>query len=634
MIVRASSELPGPLRQIRVPLVLITAALAVSAIICSLLAVQYQERIMKASRYNDAFDLSQTAIELLRFQSVVQDFLVSGDARPIDLRLNILKNRSQISAAREDIRDAEHKAFVARLQALLASIPDGFGARPQPDAARAVLQGIAPLISPCLRIASRAHSQSGDIVLENQVHLQYIFAALCIVILALVLFGAVLVAFVSHQNRKLDAVVRLDNLTGLANRLGFNAAVTGAKDDVMGVLLVDVDHFKALNDTLGHDVGDLLLAKLAERLTICAPDATAIARIGGDEFALLYCGRDAEERSRRAADMIIQSMTESVIVDEREIDVSVTIGMCIGSGAAERSMLFNHADLALYRAKSEGRGQYRVFVPSMRDDLLRRQRLMNDLRGAIRRNELFLLFQPIVCTVSGNTSGFEALLRWHHPELDLVPPSEFIDLAEKSGQIEAIGAWVIEQACRAAAQWPEDLFISVNVSARQLTDMSLIAVVTDSIAAHAVNPRRLVIEITESTLIDNDTSALSVLHALKRLGCRIALDDFGTGYASLSYLRRFPFDKLKIDQSFLRQIGDKNSDSAKIVRAIGDLGRQMDLLVVAEGVETQEQLDLVREAGSVLGQGYLFDRPLTLDAARHRVARERGLRQTAVFHSA
>ncbi|OQP85049.1 hypothetical protein BTR14_16940 [Rhizobium rhizosphaerae] len=622
MITRASSELPGRFKRLRVVLVTITAALAVSAVLCSLLAVQYQERIMTASRYNDAFDLSQTAVELLRLQSAVQDFVISGDGKAIALRLDIFRSRVTTIEAREDLKDAERVAFLDGLRGLLAEIGDEFARDPRPEAALTILRLMSPLVPPSVRMAARAHSTGGDVVQDNQTHLKYIFASLCSVIVALVLFGAVLVTFVLNQNRLLDHFARLDGLTGLLNRLGFNEKVSQVKDEMIAVILVDVDHFKELNDTMGHEAGDMVLAELAVRLKASAPDATAIARLGGDEFALLYAGADAQARSCATAERILASLKESMVVDGRDVMIGATLGLCMGNDALTRAVMLNNADIALYRAKADGRGHFRVFTPSMRDELLRRKKLMNALRLAIVHDELFLLFQPIVDTTTGKTRGFEALLRWRHPELGTIPPSEFIDLAELSGQIVAIGAWVIDQACREAASWPSDLFISFNVSARQLTDNALIACVAKAAATHGIACERMVVEITESTLIDNDAAALSVLHELQAMGCSIALDDFGTGYASLSYLQRFPFDKLKIDQSFLRKLDGENCDDAKIVRAIGELGRQMALTIVSEGVETPEQLALVRSARCALAQGYLFDRPLSPKAARDRLRQE------------
>ncbi|KAB0679788.1 putative bifunctional diguanylate cyclase/phosphodiesterase [Aureimonas leprariae] len=620
MIVRTSGELPSRFRRLRVVLVTVTALLAVSAVACSLLAVRYQERIIEASRYNGAFDFSQTAAELLRLQVALQDCLTGGDRSAVEMRFGILQNRLNVIESNDLLDDRSRDSLLQNLRTAVREIGPLLPRLPEAPVVQTAIAELRPFITPTLQLASRAHSEAGDRILHNQRDLKLIFAGICAVTLTLVLFGAALVAFILNQNRNLDRVVRIDALTGLANRLAFNAILDKVDGPRTAVLLVDVDHFKALNDTLGHDAGDRFLVQLSRRLQTTAGDAAAIARIGGDEFAILYASVDAERRSLDAAGRIVADMLQPFAIDGREVKASVTIGASFDKSGRATGSLFNDADIALYAAKLAGRGRYIAFQPTMKRDFLRRQRLIDDLRRSIGNDELFLLYQPIVDIRTARTKGFEALLRWRHPELGLISPGEFIPLAETSGQIAAIGAWVIETACRQAATWPGHLFVAVNVSARQFADASLLEHVRARLVANGLEGRRLAIEITESMLIDNDSTALSVLHELKALGCRIALDDFGTGYASLSYLTRFPFDKLKIDQSFIRAQNDK--DSAAIVSMICALGTRLGLEIVAEGIETEAQRLLVEAMGCQLGQGYMFDRPLAIGATHARLARE------------
>ncbi|MET0259181.1 MAG: bifunctional diguanylate cyclase/phosphodiesterase [Methylobacterium sp.] len=628
---RSTFDLPASRRGLRAVLTGVTAVLAVLAILGSLLSVGYLRQITQASRYNATFDFSQSAVELLRLQLALEMRIDGDESDEVALRASILANRINVLQARP--RGSGAADLTDRLRETMGSVQASVADPGDLRAARLAADELAPFASGLLRLASQSHAALGDEVMGSQHVLTTIFVVLFAVTLGLVGFGVWLVVCIVRQNGKLDRVVRIDPLTGLANRLAFNSKLQMPACGDRGLILVDVDHFKALNDTFGHSAGDRLLREIARRLTKSCADAALIGRIGGDEFAVLYEGGEAERRSRAAAARIVESMRGAVALEGQQIAVSVTMGVALRQEHETEGVegLFRNADLALYAAKAEGRDRFLVYRPDMSKDHLRRQRLSEDLRHAVDRQEFHLLFQPIVSLETGATAGFEALLRWEHGQLGMVSPTEFIPLAERNGEIVSIGRWVIEAACRQAALWRGDPFVAVNVSATQLMDTELVAHVAACLTRHQIPPARLEIEITESTLIENDEVALRVLHDLRRMGCRVALDDFGTGYASLSYLRRFPFDKIKIDQSFLRGSGGCDEGIA-IIAGTCNLARRLNLTIVAEGVETEDHRRLVAEAGCHLAQGYLFDRPLAPRASFARLLRETppGLAATAV----
>ncbi|WP_062016171.1 bifunctional diguanylate cyclase/phosphodiesterase [Aureimonas sp. AU4] len=623
MIHRARLSLPRRFQKLRYGLMGVTGLLAVLAIACASLAVSYQRSIDEAGRYNRTFDAAQAAIEIARLQLSIDDVARDG-VEPVKLRYAILRNRVglvengifPVAEMRSEILPLLRNA-VRELEPLIARLPD----------ATAITRSeaiVKPLIQPLVQMTSMAHAQAGDRVAENQVRLRHLLAGLCVMTMMLVLVGAALIAFVMRQNARLDHTVRRDALTGIANRLSFGARLGAlARSGERAVILVDVDHFKTLNDTHGHDVGDLVLTRVSQRLRAAAPDAAEIARIGGDEFALLYEGEGASRRSRAACERIIARMDEPVLTDGREIAVGVTLGFASAAGddGASEAGLLKDADIALYEAKLAGRGCAVEFRPEMKRTFLYRRRLQEDLRGAIERGEMHLAFQPVVDLRTARTRGFEALLRWRHPEFGAISPAEFIPLAEENAQILQIGRWVIAEAVRAARPWPEGVFVAVNVSTRQFADGGLIDHIRDVLDRAGLAPQRFVVEVTETALIDNDEAALRTMSALRALGCRVSLDDFGTGYSSLGYLSRFPFDKLKIDRSFLAD-GRAGENGLAIISTMCVLARRLRLDVVAEGIETEEQRQLVARTGCGLGQGYLFGRPASAADALARLERE------------
>jgi len=411
------------------------------------------------------------------------------------------------------------------------------------------------------------------------------------------------VAYMAHH----DALTGLPNRVLLRERLDHAVAQLGRGHD-FAVLCLDLDKFKPVNDTLGHPVGDKLLQAVAERLGACVRETDTVARLGGDEFAIVQIGFAGPEDAGKLAERIVEAIGRPFDIDGHRVTIGTSIGIAVAPhDGHDWETLLKNADIALYRAKSGGRGVYCSFEQGMDAQLHRRHRLEQELRQALPNGELEVFYQPLVSIASERVVDFEALLRWHHPERGLVPPSEFIPIAEETGLIIPIGEWVLRQACADAAFWAAGINVAVNISATQFGNSHLLEAVVDALAASGLEARRLELEVTESVLLLDESEAM--LHQLRRLGIRIALDDFGTGYSSLNYLCRFPFDKLKIDQSFVRDLA-RTAEAATIVRAIIDLGIGLGMRITAEGVETQEQLDCLRDAGCMEVQGYLFSRPV------------------------
>jgi len=404
-----------------------------------------------------------------------------------------------------------------------------------------------------------------------------------------------------------------DALTGLPNRLLFREGMEQAlaapdRDNSVAVLSIDLDCFKEVNDTHGHPAGDALLRGVADRLRRCVGDGM-VARLGGDEFAMIRVGAQSAEDVVLLAERILKTLGEPMKVEGHDIRVGSSIGIAIAPAHGDDpDELLKHADTALYRAKADGRRTFRLFEPEMNIQALARRSLEADLRGALDRGEFELHYQPFVNVLSNQVTGFEALIRWNHRDKGLIPPADFIPLAEETGLINPIGDWVLRQACMDAADWPAGLQIAVNLSPVQLRNRALPRLVILALAAARLDPKRLELEITETALLKDDEALLASLHHLRALGVRIAMDDFGTGYSSLKYLRSFPFDKIKIDRSFVNELGIR-LDSAAIVRAVAELGRSLAMTTTAEGVETEAQLAHLKHEGCTEVQGYLFSRP-------------------------
>jgi diguanylate cyclase (GGDEF)-like protein len=394
------------------------------------------------------------------------------------------------------------------------------------------------------------------------------------------------------------------------------------RGEPVALLCLDLDRFKAVNDTLGHHVGDALLKEVAARLRSSLRESDTVARCGGDEFAIVQVGSGQPGGATQLADRIIEIVSAPFEIDGHRVGVGTSIGISVApNDGCDPDQVLRNADLALYRAKTEGRGQHRFFAPDMDEQVRRRRNLELDLRNALANGEFQLAYQPLVTAASGAVTGFEALLRWHHPARGLVMPSDFIPVAEEIGVIASIGEWVLHEACAAAAEWPDDIRIAVNLSPAQFRGGDLVRTVAAALSASGLAAVRLELEITEGVLLADAKSTLAILHELRDLGVRIAMDDFGTGYSSFSYLRTFPFDKIKIDQSFVRDIGSDN-ESIAIVRAVTSLGRSLGISTTAEGIETAEQMAHLRAEGCTELQGYLLGRPMPESGAAALVARK------------
>jgi diguanylate cyclase (GGDEF)-like protein len=411
-----------------------------------------------------------------------------------------------------------------------------------------------------------------------------------------------------------------DSLTGLPNRHLFSRSLTAVFGDEANqiqsaLLLVDVDHFKLINDAYGHKAGDAFLKKVAQRLqetlslSDYAGEGCSISRLGGDEFAVLMSGVDIEDHSRELASEIVTAMAREFILDGKSVQTSVSIGLAMAPiHAINGQDLQRSAEMARRYMKRTGGSNFAVFATDMDSDAQARMEMERDLRSALTNNELQVYFQPLVEAESGNHSGFEALVRWVHPERGMVMPDQFIPLAEETGLIVPIGEWVLRSALAEAASWRDPLSVAVNLSPVQMRNPGLLGMVVNALAETGVEPSRLELEITESVLLNDSEANLNTLHLLRKLGVRIALDDFGTGYSSLNYLRTFPFDKIKIDRCFIKEL-EEREDCRAIVSAVIGLARNLGMVTTAEGVEHEYQLEQLRREGCTQLQGYLFGKP-------------------------
>jgi diguanylate cyclase (GGDEF)-like protein len=418
-----------------------------------------------------------------------------------------------------------------------------------------------------------------------------------------------------RSEAQISFMARHDSLTSLPNRALFNEQLEQAlaaleQGSKFGLLLIDLDRFKEVNDTRGHPIGDALLRVVAKRLLACTREEDTVARLGGDEFAIILRDlRDAEDAEELAV-RIIRTIADPFSIEGYRIDIGASIGIAIAtthnSGSDD---LLRDADIALYSVKREGRGSCSVFTADMETARQARRALEHDLLQSLTEGQMELLYQPMVALSDGQVRGFEALLRWNHPTRGKIMPGDFIWLAEETGFIDELGAWVLRQACRDAVEWPDALKIAINVSPVQFRSGQLISNLEEALVETGIAASRVELEITETTLLHENEATLATLRDIHALGLRIALDDFGTGFSSLSYLRSFPFDRIKIDRSFVKDFGLRN-DAGAIIRAIVGLGKSLRIPVTAEGVETREQLELLRVEGCDEAQGYLLSRPL------------------------
>jgi diguanylate cyclase (GGDEF)-like protein/PAS domain S-box-containing protein len=419
------------------------------------------------------------------------------------------------------------------------------------------------------------------------------------------------VTMAKQSEERISYLARHDSLTDLPNRSLFHDTLTSlcAKPhESFAVMFLDLDGFKAINDTLGHATGDALLIAIAGRLRGCVRDGDMIARLGGDEFAVIQVGGNSETAALLGT-RITTRISDTYHLNGVPVSIGVSIGITLsGPDRYDPNHLLREADLALYSAKESGRGTWRFFETEMGEKAEARHSLLADLRHAVSRGQLTLHFQPILDLDTQNIVAAEALLRWNHPTLGMIPPNDFIPLCEESGLIVPIGAWVLRQACDEAATWCKPIRVAVNLSPVQFHDPCFLLTVDEALAASGLPPDRLELEITESLFIDASQQNIEILHHLRDRGIHIALDDFGTGYSALSYLRSFPFDRVKIDRSFVRELGD-NPESTAIIRAITGMAASLGMHTTAEGVETAEQATLLRDSGCGQVQGFLYSRP-------------------------
>src|ERR1700674_206615 len=407
-----------------------------------------------------------------------------------------------------------------------------------------------------------------------------------------------------------------DSLTGLGNRLLFKEQLEEAlKDDTitphpLAVLFLDLDGFKAVNDTLGHSIGDLLLKSVATKLRDILERTDRIARLGGDEFAILQVSAPQPGSSIALAEKIIEIVGQPSSIDGHDVTVGASVGIAVAHpGNMNTENFLKSADLAMYSAKADGRGTYRMVDPEMDAIVQARRLLEREMRTALAQDGFRLFYQPLVNLQTKKVTAFEALMRWHHPERGMVPPSDFIPVAEEMGLIVQLGEWALRQACAEATEWPDGICVSVNLSPLQFSKGNLVSSVMSALASSGLPASRLELEITETVLLEKSDRNILILNQLRKLGVRISMDDFGTGYSSIGYLRCFPFDKIKIDQSFVRDLlVDKGS--LAILRAIAGLGVSFGMTTTAEGVETEEQMRCLNLEGCIEVQGYLFSKPV------------------------
>jgi diguanylate cyclase (GGDEF)-like protein len=430
---------------------------------------------------------------------------------------------------------------------------------------------------------------------------------------------------------KMQTLARSDVVTGLLNRAGLNHDLVErlarlGEDDRFALFWMDLDKFKEVNDALGHQIGDRLLAEVASRLRKVAPADATVARFGGDEF-IVACGVQDRAEAETLAHMMMDEITRPMRIDEDRLEIASSMGIAIlPHDGDDLDTLMQSADLALYRSKVNGRKQVNFFDPTMSRNLVRRREIEAELRMALQRDELSIFFQPIVDLETGRIRSFEALVRWFHPEKGELRPDEFIPVAEETGAIITLGNWITAQAARAATQWPEDVTIAVNLSPLQIKAPGAALGILKALREAHLPASRLELEVTETVLLDHSQNTDHFITELAEAGVRFALDDFGTGYSSLGYLNKYPFSKIKVDRSFVSGI-NVGAKSDAIIRAVSQMGSRLGMEIVAEGLETVEQVEAVREAGCTLGQGYYFSRAVPDYLAAMLLAKERETRK-------
>ncbi len=614
-----------------------------------------QTALQKFARYNDSWAVGQTVSEYMRLEHRLAAYALGMDdvnRDEVRLRLDIMIGRMELlkqgnlHAFVE--QDPQRRELLLKLTNVLETLDQRLDALDS-EGLKTILESMAALDASMTALASTAVEFDVGLIDAaqaelRQLHLIYtglagglIFCGVGLVVLLLrhnsLLDGAhrkmkdltdnlrEASGELKLQNYRLKHVAHHDALTGLPNRILFRTdlearlktAIAGGPTAV--IFLLDLDGFKDVNDTLGHDVGDGLLQAVASRLTKLSRDGDLICRLGGDEFAILTAGL-SEIQAYDFARHVMDEISFPYQVSEREIKIGTCVGVAISEAEPDADELFKHADLALYEAKSLGSGHACVFQSQMQTRLTEKKSFEADLKQALRNGELELFYQPQVNTITREICGYEALLRWFHPIRGQVPPSEFIPVAENIGLIHELGEWVLRTACLEAARWPRSLKVAVNLSPVQFRSRNLIQSVVTILTQSGLDPNRLELEITESVLLDKNEQTLDTLTELKAVGIQIAMDDFGTGYSSLGSLRSFPFDKIKIDRSFVRDVTTR-ADAFAIVELVTGVGRSLGMTTIAEGIETEEQFACVKQVGCEQVQGYLMGMPVPAARLEH-----------------
>ncbi|ELS4493818.1 putative bifunctional diguanylate cyclase/phosphodiesterase [Klebsiella michiganensis] len=615
-----------------------------------------QTELQKLTRYTDSWSVSQIVSEYMRLEARLSAMglgVKGSDHDEVRLRLEIMM--SQIALLQQgDLgkfigKDPHRKAIVNSLIDLLDRLDKQLDTMTAAQL-KLMLQEMSTLDGPLTSLASTSLAQ--DFNLVNLTHdkiqnLYYIYSAISILLIVLCITLGLLMLKQNNtlrrahvrmkllatdlqaskeklqvQNRRLQYDAYHDSLTGMPNRLSFWQRLQEVVNQVRPyngsavVMLFDLDNFKDVNDTQGHDAGDKLLQDLASRLSFFRKTSETLYRLGGDEFALVSHDL-TEEMALERAKVIREKISQPYQIYDSLIQIGACIGIVISDGESRTDYLYKCADLALYEAKKEGSGNVQIFRPGLLQRQQENKSFEDDLMQALNKGEFRVYYQPIADTMNGEIYGYEALVRWFHPLRGSVPPTEFIPVAEKIGLINQLGEWVLRTACEAAASWSSPLKVSVNVSPVQLMNSSLTDTVVTILRTTGLDPYRLDLEITESDVFNENTRSLEILSQLRELGVQISIDDFGTGYSSLSRLSYFPFDKIKIDRSFVINIPDQKDD-LDIVRLIISMGKSLHMRIVAEGVETEEQLESLRKLGCDLVQGYLIGKPGPLSSPENK----------------
>ena len=573
--------------------------------------------------------MSQMVSEYMRLESRLAGMAIGAEGADHDevrLRLEIMMSQIEL------LQEGDLGKFINKSE------------QRKTEQVRQILPVLSELDGPLTSIAAATLTQDINIVNithDKIQHLYYIYSVISILLIAMCITLGLLMLRQNNnlrrahvrmktlandlqaskeklqvQNRRLQYDAYHDSLTGMPNRLSFWQRLQEIVNQVRTykgcavVMLFDLDSFKDVNDTLGHDAGDKLLQDLASRLSFFRKTSETLYRLGGDEFAMLSYDL-TEEMALERANVIREKISQPYQIYDAQINIDACIGIVISDGESRTDYLYKCADLALYEAKKEGSGHVQIFRPGMLQRLQENKSFEDDLLQALAHDEFKVYYQPIADTVTREIYGYEALVRWFHPVRGAVPPTVFIPVAEKIGLINALGEWVLKTACAEAASWATPLKVSVNVSPIQLMNTSLTDTIIEVLHQTGLDPRRLDLEITESDVFNENTRSLEILSQLREQGIQISIDDFGTGYSSLSRLSYFPFDKIKIDRSFVINIPEQKDD-LDIVRLIISMGKSLHMRIVAEGVETEEQLASLQALGCDLVQGYLIGKPSPL----------------------